>query len=104
MNEDNLIYSILPNNYNNSKIKQYLITLSNYTIYKYKIMKFYNVVTEVSEQQILNTFILKLKYRVASDHKRFNFLDFIDIWDPGENHKWSSYNKKEIINWQFIRC
>ena len=101
--DDEFVYGILRNGSNSAKITQYLITLSNYVIYKYKLKKFFNRTADINEHIITNDYIGKLKLRIMSDHNRLLYTDFIDLWDPGESNVNTAHDINGINNWLFIR-
>ena len=99
LSQENLIYSIFRNNDRVNKILQFIITVSNYCMYKAKMKKYYNVDTEVSDIQIAKSFIDTVKDRIMVDHKRMNVIEFKETWDPGGTYSILTYTDNEITGW-----
>ena len=100
INEENFIYSNFKNDGIDNNIRKFIITVANYTIYKAKMKKFYNVDTNVSNIDIAKIFIETVKNRIIIDHKRMNQFKFKETWDPGGTHSLMVYTEKEIKRWK----
>ena len=85
----------------NAKAVQFIITSSNYTIYKFKMKKFFNVDANINETSILHAFIQKVKSRIATDLKRMNSDLFNEIWDPGGRNSLFHISNGVIDSWSF---
>ena len=97
---ENRIYSNFTLKRIDIKVIQFIITLSNYTLYKFKMNKFYNVGTEITESNIKFSFLQALKNRIICDHKNMMLNNFINTWDPGGNFKFLNYDTTNIISWR----
>ena len=104
LTEEVVVYSVLKNDDNALKVTQFIITLSNYIMYKHKMKKFYNITTNVNSDLICKEFIGKLKFRILSDHKRLPYESFIDLWDPGGSVNNPFHDRNKINNWSFVNC
>ena len=100
LSQQNLIYSNFEKNDKTSIVQQLVITVGNYTIYKEKMKKFYNVDTNVSANQIAKNFIDSLKNRITNDHNRMSVIEFKKTWDPGGTNSLLIYTEKEIVMWK----
>merc|ERR1712105_117118 len=63
-----------------------ILILSNYTIYKFKMKKFYNPEEVISSIGIMQSFKSALKNRMICDLKLYKRDYFIQHWDPGGEH------------------
>ena len=95
---DNKVLSNFSDENRCSNIIQMVITLANYTIYKFKLKKFFNIEHDISSQSIETSFILKLKNRIIIDHKRMSHTVFLDVWDPGGQNRLFLSSEKEVIS------
>ena len=98
--EENFIYSNFKNDGIDNNIRKFIVTAANYTIYKAKMKKFYNVDTNVSNIDIAKIFIETVKNRITIDHKRMSQLNFKETWDPGGSQSLMEYTVNEIKRWK----
>ena len=98
---ENLVYANLNNKSTTNTVINFLITVSNYCIYKTKMKKFYNVNDRITVNDSKFSFIHKVKCRVITDHGRKKSRDFINIWDPGGLKMNFDYSSNGILSWNF---
>ena len=101
LTENKKIYSYFNKSYEENKIIQYIITASNYSIYREKIKKFYDRTYIVNNEAATYSFINRLKLRIFYDHRRLKINKFKEIWDTNESQLLFSYNEDSITNWNF---
>ena len=95
------VYSFLNRENQNNKIFHYIITASNYSIYKIKMKKFYDSNYIVTEEAAMHAFSNRLKLRIICDHRRLSFEKFKEQWDPNNSHPPFQYNRNKITLWNF---
>ena len=78
-----------------------ILILSNYTIYKFKMKKFYNPEEVISSIGIMQSFKSALKNRMICDLKLYKREYFIQHWDPGGEHMICDYVDEKITSWYF---
>merc|ERR1712090_6544 len=78
--DENLIYSNLEGQKHDINVLQLIITLSNYSIYKLKMRKFYNQECFTNRSSLKLSFLLSTKNRIICDHKKLTMRNFIDTW------------------------
>ena len=99
--EENFVYANLDSKKKETFVIQLIITLCNYTIYKFKMSKFYNIDVEINCIMIKYSFLQSLKNRILCDHNNMIINTFIDTWDPGGENKLFSYDDNKIASWKF---
>ena len=101
LTQDNLIGCFSSDN--NCKINTILllIAMSNYTIYKYKMKKFYNIEETVTSDNLTQTFRNFLKNRIICDIMIHCREEFVELWDPGGQRSICDFVDKKIISWYF---
>ena len=98
---ENLVYANLNNGSTPNTVINFLITVSNYCIYKTKMKKFYNLNDRISINDSKFSFTHKIKNRVITDHGRETTSDFINTWDPGGFRRNFDYSNNAIVSWNF---
>ena len=96
-----MTYSYLESNIINKNATQLIITLSNYTMYKFKMKKFYNVESNINGNNIMYSFINAIKNRIIIDLRIRGISVFRDNWDPGGQQHLLNYNDNKVIAWKF---
>ena len=100
LSHEQLVHSNFEKKDKTTNVLNFLITIGNYIIYKYKMKKHYNVDAYITEIDISKSFTQELKNRITSDHNRMNLLEFKETWDPGESASLANYTDKEITLWK----
>ena len=101
LSQDNKVYSVFDTSSQEKTIQQYIITATNYTIYRIKMKKFYDRSYVVTNEEAMYSFINRLKLRIICDHKRLSIGKFMEFWDPNENQLLFRYNERKINCFNF---
>ena len=88
-------------NDNLDTVIQYIITVSNYCIYRIKMKKFYDINYFVKREDPVYMLINRIKSRIICDHRRFQIEKFKNIWDPNNLQLLFNYNIDKINYWNF---
>ena len=99
--ETKTTFSYFSKNYKNNKILQYIITASNYSIYKVKIKKHYDLSYVVTNESASFIFDKIVKQRIFCDHRRLCFEKFKELWDPNNSQALFTYDSSKIDTWFF---
>ena len=94
--ENKKIYSYFSKSYNDNKLLQYIITASNYSIYKVKMKLFYDPSYVVTNEAATYIFVKIIKQRIFCDHRRLCFEKFKEIWDPNNSRVLFEFNRTKI--------
>ena len=101
LSEENIVYSCIENNNWPINIIQLIITITNYSIYRMKMKKYYDHEFVLSQENPVYTLVNRIKMRIMFDHIRFSFMEFKNIWDHNNTQALFSYNENKIISWNF---
>ena len=101
MNCDQKVYCSFNTCNNTDKNTQYLICVANYSIYRIKLKKMFNRDFIPSDIEAMYSFIKTVKLRIVCDHRRLEYTNFIEIWDPDANNNLFSHNCNKILSWNF---
>ena len=61
----------------------------------------------VTQEKVCTQFLKRVKLRILYDHKRLNYGNFIEIWDPRNSLSLFHHNSDTILSWNlwnFIKC
>ena len=99
LNEDERTYCMFRQNEIKDKVMQYLVTVSNYSIFRVKMKKFYDRQHIITNEEPLYIFLNRIKIRITCDHKRLNYNNFKEIWAPHNNLGICLFNENKILQW-----
>ena len=99
--ENKKVYAYFNKNYNKNKVIQDIIKISNYSIYREKMKRFYDQTYQGTNEAAMYTFLNRLKLRIFYDHRRLSIDKFTEIWDPNESQNLFVYNNDNVICWNF---
>ena len=99
LNENEKIYSLFPQTNYEIMVIQYIVTLSNYSIFRIKMKKYFDREYIVCNTDPFYFFLEKLKSRIIIDHKRLKIRKFKEYWDPNNNYEIMYYNENKILQW-----
>ena len=101
MYEEKIVYWCIEYNNWPNNIIQLIIAITNYSIYRMKMKKYYDHEFVISQENPVFTFVNGIKMRIMFDHIRFSFMEFKNIWDHNNTQALFSYNENKIISWNF---
>ena len=101
MSEENIIYCNVDLTNQVGETLSYILALSNYSICKVRMKKFYDPATPIDLNEPLFIFLREIKRRIYCDHKRLEINIFRKKWDENNDKCLIDYDNNEIISWKF---